>query len=78
MLVQLHQRLEEGLFTQENIVDLRVDIGSQSQVEHRNEGLLNAWCSLSQCVTVDGRRDSFKDRVEELRVKSTDMAESYS
>ena len=76
MLMKLHQTLEERFFSQENVIDFRVHVGRQRQIKHCDKGLLDTWSSFSQCVTVDGRSDSFKDGVEELWVQPANVAQS--
>ena len=59
--MQLHQRPQEGLLGEEDVVDAGIHVGCQGQVEHRDEGLLDAGRPLRQRVAVDRRRDPLED-----------------
>lgn len=76
--MKLHERLEEGFFSEEDVIDLGVDISRERQVEHRDESLLYTRGPLRERVAVDWRSDALKDGVEQLRIESTDMTQGYS
>lgn len=75
--MQLHQARQEGWFSQQDVVNFGVHVCRKRQIKHRDEGLLDSWAPLRQCVAVDGRGQPLEDGVEQLRVEATDVRERH-
>ena len=75
VLVELDEGREEALFGKQDVVDLRVHVGSERQVEHGDEGLLHAGLAFNEGIAVDRGRDPLEDGVEKLGVEAADVAQ---
>ena len=63
--------------TEEDVVDLGVDVLGEGLVEHGDEGLLDAGGALGQGVAEEPGGDLVEDEWEELRLEAHDVGEGY-